>query len=126
MWSIGYIFLKRDEATSIRQMMEDCKRTVGDGFPVLIFPEGTRTTDGKLRSFKVGAFSIAKKLKCPIAIVTIEGSYPALPPKAILLRKLPRIHLTVREVMQAEDYAGVKTKQFCADTEAKYREWLGE
>ena len=42
---------------------------------IIIFPEGTRTKDGKLGEFKAAAFRIAKKEFIPIVPVNINNSY---------------------------------------------------
>lgn len=42
---------------------------------LVIFPEGTRSRDGRLAVFRRGAFAIAKAAKLPIIPITIEGSW---------------------------------------------------
>ena len=44
------------------------------GDPVLIFPEGTRSTASGLNSFKSGAFAIACQADVPVIPVVIEAS----------------------------------------------------
>ncbi|MFH1050666.1 MAG: lysophospholipid acyltransferase family protein [bacterium] len=57
--------------TTLKQMKEnDC--------PV-IFPEGTRSLDGKLANFKRGAFLLASRSKMPIVPIAIIGSSDVLP-----------------------------------------------
>jgi 1-acyl-sn-glycerol-3-phosphate acyltransferase len=41
---------------------------------VVLFPEGTRTTDGNLLPFKRGGFILARKADVPVVPVTINGS----------------------------------------------------
>jgi 1-acyl-sn-glycerol-3-phosphate acyltransferase len=53
---------------------------------VMIFPEGGRTTDGRLQPFYQGAFRLACSLNVPVLPVTILGGYDAWPPD----RTLPR------------------------------------
>ena len=40
-----------------------------------IFPEGTRSKDGKVMEFKKGSLKLATKAKAPIVPVTIDGAY---------------------------------------------------
>lgn len=49
-------------------------KTLKSGKCILIFPEGTRYTDGKIRSPKLGAAMLAFKNKVPIVPVCITGS----------------------------------------------------
>lgn len=51
---------------------------VEEGYSILVFPEGTRSTDGKLRRFHKGAFYMAEKLKLPITPLLIHGAHEAI------------------------------------------------
>ncbi|MCA8939648.1 MAG: 1-acyl-sn-glycerol-3-phosphate acyltransferase [Planctomycetes bacterium] len=124
MYLTGYIGLVRGEAASIKKMVQDCKYCVEQGNSVLLFPEGTRTTTGKLLPFKVGGFSIAKKVNAPIALITIEGSWASLPPKQFLMRKRLDVTITVREVLRPEDFADWNSKELMRQVEAKFHQWL--
>lgn len=55
------------------------KKLVVAGIPVLIFPEGTRSTDGRMRSFKVGAAALAQSLDVPVLPVALIGAHEAMP-----------------------------------------------
>ena len=48
------------------------------GLPLAIFPEGTRSPDGRLRPFKKGAFAIAIEAGVPIVPVAIAGTHRLL------------------------------------------------
>ncbi|MFQ5828517.1 MAG: lysophospholipid acyltransferase family protein [Candidatus Methylomirabilia bacterium] len=53
---------------------------------LLIFPEGSRSLDGRLQPFKPGAFRLACSLDVPVLPVTIVGGHEAWPPH----RRFPR------------------------------------
>jgi 1-acyl-sn-glycerol-3-phosphate acyltransferase len=46
---------------------------------VLMFPEGTRTTDGQVQDFKPGFISIARRAGVPLVPVAIVGAFDVLP-----------------------------------------------
>jgi 1-acyl-sn-glycerol-3-phosphate acyltransferase len=46
---------------------------------LLIFPEGTRTIDGRLQEFKKGAAILAYEMGVPILPVGINGTFEVLP-----------------------------------------------
>ena len=53
---------------------------------VLMFPEGTRTYDGRLNQAKMGIGMIAHNTKAPVIPVYIDGSYNILPRTAKSIR----------------------------------------
>jgi 1-acyl-sn-glycerol-3-phosphate acyltransferase len=61
-------------------------RLLQSGQAVMIFPEGGRTTDGRLQRFRPGAFRLACSLKVPVLPVTIEGGHASWPPGRMLPR----------------------------------------
>jgi len=50
-------------------------RDLKDNYPILIFPEGTRSPDGKVASFKKGSVMLALETKAQIVPIGISGSY---------------------------------------------------
>ncbi len=74
-----YVKLKRGDKESIEQMMSDCEARLAEGSSVFFFPEGTRSPDGRIKSFKMGAFQLAHKMKLPILPIVVSGTNKALP-----------------------------------------------
>lgn len=70
----GDIKLRRGKGDSVRAMMTECERSLAGGIPVMLFPEGTRSQDGKLLPFKDGAFQLAIKAGVPVLPVAIAGT----------------------------------------------------
>lgn len=64
-----------------------CRAALEAGDPLLIFPEGTRSPDGRLQEFKAGLGILALELDVPIVPAFIEGTHAALPKGARLLRR---------------------------------------
>ncbi len=54
-------------------MMSDIKRKVKYGYSLMVFPEGTRSIDGKIKRFHKGAFKMAKELELPILPIILHG-----------------------------------------------------
>lgn len=60
---------------SAEQVIERFTEVLGRGKPLLIFPEGTRTLDGELKDFKLGAFKAAVRGNAPVVPVAIDGTF---------------------------------------------------
>lgn len=69
---------------SIQKMGEALKKKKN----IIIFPEGTRTTDGKLGEFKKTFAILSKELNVPVVPVSIKGAFQAMPKG----RKIPMPH----------------------------------
>ena len=63
---------------------------------LVIFPEGSRTPDGKMKKFKRGAFALATEFGLPIVPLTINGSFDVLPRTGKLLSRHP-LTLTIHK-----------------------------
>jgi 1-acyl-sn-glycerol-3-phosphate acyltransferase len=70
----GYIPLDRTDGRKALQSMDEAAATIHQGKSVVLFPEGTRSTDGNLLPFKRGGFILARKAAVPVIPVTINGS----------------------------------------------------
>ena len=55
------------------------------GFSILIFPEGTRSVDGKIGSFNNGAFRLALNSGYPILPVTLVGTHYVIPKHTLFI-----------------------------------------
>lgn len=75
----GHIFINRSNPVAAKHSLEKAESQLKNGVSVVIFPEGTRTHDGKMGKFKRGAFRIATDLSLPIAPVTLCGGYERMP-----------------------------------------------
>lgn len=80
-----YVALVRGDKESIARMMDDCRRWLDRGVPVLLFPEGTRSPDGEVRAFKDGAFRLAAEKGCPVFPIAIAGTSRMLPKHGLVL-----------------------------------------
>jgi 1-acyl-sn-glycerol-3-phosphate acyltransferase len=68
-------------------MIQKAFNHLKQGSSVLIFPEGTRSTDGQVKRFKDGAFVLAQKAGVPILPVLVNGSFDILPKSGIFKLK---------------------------------------
>lgn len=57
-----------------------------NGYSMVLFPEGTRSSDGELNKFKPGSLKLATKSGVPVVPVTINGAYRIMPRGKLLIR----------------------------------------
>lgn len=62
---------------------------VEEGYSIVIFPEGTRRTDGSITRFHKGAFYLAEKLRLDIQPMVIHGTSMTLTKGDLLLKNTP-------------------------------------
>lgn len=75
----GHIFVDRSCPSAIKNTMNIAKKTLRGGMSLVVFPEGARTWNGKMRAFKKGAFKLAVDFDLPIVPLTINGSFDVMP-----------------------------------------------
>lgn len=75
----GDIKLRRGDKASIHEMFDACLATLRGGVSVMMFPEGTRSKDGKLLPFKDGAFRLAIDAQVPVLMMALAGTRDCMP-----------------------------------------------
>ncbi|HEU4864218.1 MAG TPA: lysophospholipid acyltransferase family protein, partial [Candidatus Limnocylindria bacterium] len=87
----GVYFVRRGEGDRAAQRFS--LEALADGRPIALFPEGTRSRDGRMRSFKDGAAYLAMRSGASVLPVGIAGSHRMFPGRS----RLPhRTRVTIR------------------------------
>lgn len=94
---------RRDRASAIRSLSK-ATETIRNGASVILFPEGTRSRDGRLARFKRGAFHLALEAGVPVVPVAISGTFNVVKPRSIVVRPGP-VHVTFGPPIDLADYA---------------------
>ncbi len=79
MYCAGFVSLNRDKIRDAMKSLDKAAQRVKKGLSVVIYPEGTRTTDGKVGEFKRGMFFLADKAQSDIIPVSLNGTYEIMP-----------------------------------------------
>lgn len=96
----GHIYVDNSSPSAVRRTMETAERQLRGGMSLVVFPEGARSWDGKMRNFKRGAYKLAAEFGLPMVPITIDGSFAVMP----RFKKLPHwghITLTIHKPMPA-------------------------
>jgi 1-acyl-sn-glycerol-3-phosphate acyltransferase len=121
----GYIAIDRsDRRAAMHSIMAAAERIQG-GASVVIFPEGTRSPDGKLLPFKSGGLMLAQRSGRPVVPVGIVGSNLALPAKSLLVNP-GRIEVRIGKPLSDEETAGMDRDQLAELTRLRVLALLGQ
>ncbi len=111
MWMNQYIKLKRGNRRSIIKMMKDCCSTIQQGSSVFIFPEGTRSVDGKVKRMASGAFVIAQREKVAIQPIAIYGTKDIMHKGSWILNFRANVTIEVLDEIPYEEHKDMDTNE---------------
>lgn len=94
---------RRDHAQAV-QALTRAGEIVRAGTSLVVFPEGTRSPDGRVQPFKKGPFVVAMEARVPVVPIAIAGAF-ALSPKQRLEVHRGTIHVAVGEAVLPGDFA---------------------
>src|SRR5438046_7983036 len=100
-----YIKLRRGSRESVARALHACERALAQGSSIMMFPEGTRSPDRRLRAFKPGAFTLAQRTGAPILPIVIEGTASALPNRGFVLQGRHAIRVRVLDEIPHASFA---------------------
>ena len=79
MQAAGHVFVdRRDHEKAMFSIAKIKNSMIKNPRSILIFPEGSRTNDGKVNQFKTGGLSIGISTKTPIVPIAIDGTFESL------------------------------------------------
>lgn len=118
----GHISLDRsDRQAAIRSLDAAARRMASEDAAVIIFPEGTRSSDGALLPFKKGAFMLARKSGVSLLPAAVSGSRDVMPKGAWRVRAGPVTVRYGRSIAAPENDVEAKMAQ-ARDAIAQLRE----
>lgn len=85
--AIGSIPVNRDHARSAQESLDVALTHLQNGGVFGIYPEGTRSRDGRLYRFRTGVAWLALQANCPVVPVALTGTDTLMPVGA----NLPRV-----------------------------------
>jgi 1-acyl-sn-glycerol-3-phosphate acyltransferase len=82
----GFVPVERDAREKAVAAVESAAQELRNGHDFLIFPEGTRSPDGRLLPLKKGPFILAIKAQAPIVPVAVRGTAALWPKGSVKIR----------------------------------------
>lgn len=115
LWSSGHFPIDRGDARKTARSVRRVIEGIRDGRSLAVFPEGTRTRDGRLQDFKPGAFKIALRAGVPIVPVTIRGTFAMLP-KTTMAPRPGRVDVIIHDPIETTQYDEKRLAELIART----------
>lgn len=84
--SAGFVSVEREKHEKAIASLGRAGEGLRRGRPVIFFPEGTRSPDGRLRRFKKGAFITAIQNGVPVIPIAVIGSHRVQPARSLVVR----------------------------------------
>ena len=121
-WSLslaGYIPLVRGDQKSRKAAAQKARGYLERGVSVLFFPEGTRSRDGEIQSFKAGAFKLATETAATVVPIVIHGTRDLLPKGKHVFTHCVEVIVKVGEPQRPHGKENHAVEEFCASVRAE-------
>lgn len=105
MKAINCVFMDRDNPRESIRAIKEGTLKLKEGYSLVLFPEGTRSKDGKLREFKAGGLRLATKSKVDIVPITINGTKNIMRRDSMIIRPA-KVKIIVSPPIKTDDYDG--------------------
>ena len=103
MRAAGYISIDRFNQESAFESIKVAARKIKEGVSVMIFPEGTRSIDGKIRPFKKGGFILAVDSGVPIIPIILHGTRSIMPKGRIRVQS-GHVYMDIQPPIETSGY----------------------
>ena len=119
----GLVSVERANRAAAQRDIALAAEAVRQGRPFLVFPEGTRSPDGRLLEFKKGVFYLAEQARVPVIPITLAGTGARMPRRAWRIRP-GKVEVRIHAAVPPEAWVGAaEPRAACARL---VREAMGE
>jgi 1-acyl-sn-glycerol-3-phosphate acyltransferase len=99
----GHVPVDRHDRAQAVESLHAAARLVRAGTSLIVFPEGTRSRDGRVQPFKKGPFALAMEARVPVVPVAVSGS-GAVTPRGVVAVWPGTIRVAVGEPVDPSGY----------------------
>lgn len=105
--------------------MKETLRRMKRGESVIMFPEGTRCSDGEIQPFMLGFCAIAKRCKATLMPIGCDGAFQAYS-RSMKFPRPGRIHAVIGKPIMFEEYADLSDQQIADLLRSRIQECFEE
>ncbi len=120
-----YVIIDRTSRKSFIKMMRDCRNHIKNGSSIMIFPEGARSFDGKIRNFKDGAFRLALQTNAPILPIVQDGTWKTLG-KGMVMRGRTTFKIRVLDPIMPDKFKDTNPRELSNEVKGIMESVLSE
>ncbi|WP_425600298.1 lysophospholipid acyltransferase family protein [Luteimonas deserti] len=110
----GMLFISRDDRRAGPQLRRQVAEVLGDGKALCLFPEGTRSRDGRLGEFKSGSFQAAIDAGVDVLPVALHGTGAVLPVQGFFRVRRGPMRATIGAPIASAGRSGAAGRQALA------------
>ena len=114
--------LQRESKTALITLIKECKDRIDSGRVVAIFPEGTRSKDKRIHTFKPGAQMVANKLQLTVQPVVLVGTSSTFDSGTKIFYPFKKLHVVFLDAFVADK----DDKEWLSKTRIKMQEIYDE
>jgi 1-acyl-sn-glycerol-3-phosphate acyltransferase len=103
LWLTGHVIIDRADRKQAFSELDKAAEKIRSGTNILIFPEGTRSPDHRLGTFKKGGFVLTIKAGVPIVPVSITGTLPMMPKGSFRFNRT-RVKIKIGNPIPSSEY----------------------
>lgn len=114
----GQVLIDRSNRSSAISTLEKAAKKIRKGTSIVVFPEGTRSDDGRVLPFKKGPFALALKAGVAVCPVTIEGTARLMPKNSWKVNLGGEIKVKIGKPIDTTQYAPHERDRLMRDVRA--------
>ena len=112
-----HIFVDKRSPRKIKETYDKARATLRNGTGLVVFPEGSRSFNGHMGTFKRGAFMLADELGMPVIPMTINGSFNIMPrTRDMKFVNFHRLTLTIHPAIYPESKGAENMKRLSEES----------
>src|ERR1700687_6015278 len=96
---------RKNPEQAIKRINARVASQIDEGFCILFYAEGTRSSDGKVHAFKKGGVTLAINIGLPIVPMSVSGTRKFLPKRSVIIRPGGHVRIVLDKPIETKGYS---------------------